>query len=163
MKRSSRAQSFVELGTGMVVLLPLVLAVIDMGFIGVGASINDAVCRDAVRAAASGPPSQKVKGIRKVGPGSEPYKRALSVLKMQAPSNASVSINEQMEIEENLEEDEPAEEIGGSVVGEISVRTTVSIVPPFQLQMFSGPVTLSSTHTQPYTYAKAPKEVKEEP
>ena len=161
--RSKKAQSFVELGTGMIVLLPLVLGAIDIAFIGVGASINDAVCRDAARAASAGTPAQKVKGTRKLGAATEPFKRALKVLKTQAPANASVSISDNMDIEEKLEEDAPPEEVGGSVVGEISVRTTCSVVPPFQLQMFSGPVTLSAVHVLPYTYAVAPKLPKEEP
>ncbi|HNG19502.1 MAG TPA: hypothetical protein PLI59_10015, partial [Candidatus Obscuribacter sp.] len=56
--RNKKGQGAAELVGAIVCLVPVILVVIDLGVVAIGAGINDAVCRDAARAAASGPPSE---------------------------------------------------------------------------------------------------------
>jgi hypothetical protein len=54
--RSIKAQSFVELAAGLIVLIPILLALLDLAIIVIAIQVNDTVCRDAARAASGGRP-----------------------------------------------------------------------------------------------------------
>ncbi len=51
-------QSIIELCAGLIILVPIIMALVDLAFVIASMQINDAACRDAARAAAAGPPSQ---------------------------------------------------------------------------------------------------------
>jgi hypothetical protein len=142
---------------GLIVGVPLILAGIDMGFIALGASINDGVCRDAARAAASGPPALQSTGEnRKVFPGQTPYVRVLSVIRKHSPSNLPLKVLERAEIVESVR-DLPSTTTGGAVDGDIAVKTTVSITPPFILRAYCpAGIELCSKHLMPFTYVVMP-------
>ena len=156
-RRRARGQSLVELCAGLVVGVPLILAGIDMGFIALGASINDSVCRDAARAAASGPPSsQSTSANRKVTPGQTPYQRVQAVIRKHSPSHLPLKVLDQADIVETVR-DLPSTITGGAVDGDIAVKTTVSITPPFILRAYCPTgIELCSKHLMPFTYVVMP-------
>lgn len=158
-KRSRAGQGLAELCAGLLIGVPLILAGIDLGFIAIGATINDAVCRESARAAASGPPADTLVGSRKVTAGQSPYKRAMEVVKEHS-TTAAIPINP--EITETVRY-YPIPEMGGAVDGEVAVKTTARVTPPFILRYLNGSTTvsLSSFHRTPYTYVLMPPPQKE--
>jgi hypothetical protein len=156
-QRGTRGQSLVELCAGICVGIPILLACIDMGFIALGATINDNVCRDAVRAAASGPPASETPAVgRRVQQGQSPHQRVLAVIKKHNPTNLPLKVLARPEIVENVRDVPPAV-TGGAVDGDIIVQTTVSITPPFILRAYCPTgIELSSKHLLPFTYVVLP-------
>ncbi len=153
-QRAQRAQSMAELAAGLAVAFPVLLCVIDLGYIAMGASSNDSVCREAAAAAASGPPSTTTApSTHTLNAGQSGYDLAVSVIKVHQPTKLPAQVSEQPTVSEQLN-DVPPPEQGGSVDGEISVTTTVLIKPPFLLGAYFGSngVTLSSKHVAPFTY-----------
>jgi hypothetical protein len=151
--RRKQGQGLAELCAGLIVCIPVVMTCIDLGFIALGASINDSVCRDAVRAAASGRPQVTNPTRHTVNPGQEPFLRAVSVIKTHNPTQLPIKISERPVIFEAVRDIPPAA-MGGAVEGEVEVKTTVVIVPPFVVRAIApGGVNLSSTHAIPYTYS----------
>ncbi|MBX9771824.1 MAG: hypothetical protein K2X29_10660 [Candidatus Obscuribacterales bacterium] len=51
-------QSIIELCAGLIVLVPIIMALVDLAFVIASMQVNDAACRDAARAAAAGPPTE---------------------------------------------------------------------------------------------------------
>jgi hypothetical protein len=152
--RQQSGQSAVELAAGLIVCVPILLCVIDLGFIAIGAAANDSVCREASEAAASGPPSTTIApSTRQLSAGQSGYDRAVAVIKIHQPTNAPAKVSEQPVVSEVLT-DVPPEDQGGSIDGEISVTTTVTITPPFLVGAYYGKngVNLSSKHIAPFTY-----------
>jgi len=155
--RRSIGQGAVELCVSMIVLVPIVLAGIDLGFIALGSTINDNVCRDAARAAGSGEAAEMFPGAAHlVQPNTPPYQRAVAVIKKQSPSNLPIRVMENPEVVETVR-DIPPKEMGGAIDGDIAVKTTVVIVPPCILKEFHPTgFTLSSRHIVPFTYVVLP-------
>ncbi|HIA50965.1 MAG TPA: hypothetical protein EYN91_02610 [Candidatus Melainabacteria bacterium] len=152
-KRHREGQGLVEVVGVLICVVPAVLLVIDLGMIAIGAGLNDQACRDAARAAASGPPSDLTKGEnRQVGAGTAPYDRAEAVVKKIYSTRLPMKVREKIETVETVR-DIPTD-IGGAVDGEISVKTTIDIFPPFLAGAIVGNqgYTLNSTHTVPITY-----------
>jgi hypothetical protein len=153
-KRRPRAQGAVELVGALVCLTPVALALIDCGIVALGAGINDAVCRDSARAAASGPPSELTTATERAVPaGKSPYDRAESVVKRMYASNVPAKVRDAIAVKETIR-DVPPSPVGGAIDGEISVQTTIDIYPPFLLGavMGSSGVCLTSKHIVPITY-----------
>lgn len=150
---AAKGQSLFELCAALMIGLPLLLACIDVAYIALGASINDSICRDATRAAASARPQKIEPSRHKVGPTQDAYLRAQAVVRTHNPSNLPIKVSEQVLVFE-LVRDLPPATMGGAVDGEVEVKTSVLIVPPFLLQAIvpSG-IILSSTHSIPYTYS----------
>lgn len=143
-----------ELAAGIAVAIPVFLAVIDLGFIAMGASTNDSVCREAAEAAASGPPStMTAPSSHALSQGQSGYDLAVSVIKVHQPTKLPAKVSEQPVVSEQLV-DVPPPEQGGSIDGDVSVTTTVVIRPPFLVGAYFGPggVSLSSKHVVPITY-----------
>ena len=139
--------------------MPIALTCIDLGTIALGATINDSVCRDAARAAASGPPGTQTAGSsRSVAPTEAPYLRALAVVKSQTPRNLPIKVQEQIRVRETLRDVPPAE-IGGGIDGDVDVSTSAIIMPPFLVSAVTGPngIILNSTHIVSYTYTMPQK------
>ncbi len=147
-------QGLAELCAGLVVIIPVALTCIDLGTIALGATVNDNICRDAARAAASGPPGLPLVGnARSVSPSQAPYQRALAVVRNQTPKNLPIKVAEQIQVVETLR-DVPSADIGGGIDGEVDVSTTAQIVPPFLVSAITGPkgIILNSKHIVSYTY-----------
>jgi len=144
----------IEMIGALIVCVPIVLSVIDLGFIAMGASANDSVCREAADAAASGPPSTNVApSTNQLSAGKSGYDLAVSVIKVHQPTNVPAKVSETPDVTESLT-DVPPPEQGGSVDGEISVTTTVVITPPFLIGAYFGKngLSLTSKHVVPFTY-----------
>lgn len=153
-KRNTNGSSLAELGGALVLMVPILLIVFDCLAICIGTGINDATCRDAARAAASGPPGQNLIGTgRTVTVAQPPYKRAKAVVKNVYQSNLPMKIRDNMDVVETVK-DIPPTTTGGSLSGEVSVETTIDIYPPFLVGAMVGEsgVTLKSKHVVPYTY-----------
>lgn len=150
---SDKGQSLVELCASLVVCVPIILACIDASYIAMGASINDTICRDAARAAASGKPQVVNPSRHAIGPAQDSFLRAAAVIKAHNPSNLPIKVNEQPLVFETVR-DIPPSNTGGAVDGEVEVKTTVLIMPPFLVNaLLPSGVNLSSTHSIPYTYS----------
>lgn len=137
-------QSLVEVCGALIVFIPLLLFLIDGLFIFLGASMNDSICRDAARAAASGPPS-RVDAI------ATPKGRALTVINHVYFSALPMKVRDTVDVKENVR-DIPPNSQGGFVDGEVTVGTTIDIYPPFSLGSGSTQIVLKSQHTVPFTY-----------
>lgn len=152
--RTCNGQGIVELVTALVCLVPVGLVLIDLGVVAIGAGINDAACRDAARAAASGAPSElTLADNRTIGPDKSPYQRAQSVIKKIYATNVPAKIRQNIEAIETIK-DVPAIEAGGAVDGEVSVKTTIDVYPPFIVGKVvgDGGIALSAKHIVPITY-----------
>lgn len=153
LNRNTAGQGLVEVVGVLVCLVPAVLLLIDLGMIALGAGLNDQACRDAARAAASGPPSLlAIADARAVGSGTPPHDRARAVVKKIYVTNLPMKVREQIEAFETIR-DVPTE-AGGAVDGEVSVKTTIDIFPPFVAGAVVGHngVTLTCKHSVPITY-----------
>lgn len=153
-RRTKSGQGSVELVGVLVCLIPVGLFLIDLGVVAIGAGLNDAVCRDAARAAASGPPSElTVADNRLVAPGQAPYLRAQSVIKKVYATSMPAKMRDNIEAIETVRDVPPAE-TGGAIDGEVSVKTIIDIYPPFIVGKIvgDGGVTLTSKHSVPITY-----------
>lgn len=152
-RQNRRGQGLVEVVCVLICLVPAVLLVIDLGMIAIGAGLNDQACRDAARAAASGPPSDISKGDnRMLGAGTSPYDRALTVVKKIYSTRLPMKVRENIEAVETVR-DIPTD-AGGAIDGEVSIKTTIDIFPPFLAGAVVGPtgVSIKCMHTVPITY-----------
>lgn len=152
--RSEKGQSLAELGAGMMVFVPIILLLIDCAIIMIGVSTNEALCRDAARAASSGPPGILVSGNHAVSTGGLPYKRALAVVKDIYKLGGMVKVKETLQVKEDLREPLPQNPQGGPVIGQVTVETTVDVSPPFLIRIFveNGIYEFKNTQSYPYTY-----------
>lgn len=152
--RFQSGQSMVELAAGLIICIPILLSIIDLGFIAMGAAANDSVCKEAASAAASGPPStSRAPSKNDLSAGQPGYDLAVSTIKVHQPTRMPAKVSEQPVVSEQLNDVPPAEQ-GGSVDGEVSVTTTVVINPPFLVGAYYGKqgVSLTSKHVAPFTY-----------
>lgn len=149
-----KGQGIAELVSALICIIPVVLIVIDCGMLAVAAGLNDSVCREAARAAASGPPGEStVAENRSVGVGKEPVERALSVIRRIYITNLPMKIRETITTLESVRGVPPVG-VGGAIDGEVSVQTVIDIYPPFLVGAVIGRsgIALKSKHTVPFTY-----------
>lgn len=152
--RLQDGHSMIELVAALIVFIPVFLAVADLVFIGIGASVNDSVCRLAAEAAAAGPPStSNAPSTRQLSAGQSGYDIAVSVIKVHQPTKLPAQVSDKPTVSEQLT-DVPPPQQGGAVDGEVSVTTTVVVTPPFIIGAFAGKdgLSLSSKHVVPFTY-----------
>ena len=150
--RRASAASIAELGAALIVVIPIVLILIDTAMLAIGVSINDSCCRDAARAAAAGPPAEATTGERNAGPGSEPYKRALDVVKNVWVTNLPMKVKDELKVREKIQ-DYPLAELGGAMDGEVGVETTIEVNPPCLVGAIVGhSISFKSFHSVNYTY-----------
>ncbi len=149
-------QSLIELVAILLVALPIVLILFDSAVIMMAVATNDAACRDAARAAASGPPGLLAEGNqRSVAPGDPPSKRAGAVLKRVYAPNGFLKILEHVDVHETIKSPIPtATTGGGAIIGEVTVRTTADVYPPFIVGHLTGdsPLEFQKEETFSYTY-----------
>ncbi len=148
-RRCSRrlsGQSLVELAAGVMVIIPVVLVLIDLTTIVLGVNMNNGICRDAARAASSGPPDKIQAG--------QPKQRAEAVVRKTAKPGGAVRVDNNVVITETVREPVPTQPFGGPVDGEVTVQTTVHIYPPFIVSAVvgSGGMDFTTSQTFPYTW-----------
>jgi hypothetical protein len=156
--RNRRGQSLMELGCGLIVAIPIMLALLDAGVILIGAAAADNLCRDAARAAASGPPGTLLTGQRTVDNSGEPVKRAKAVIKRIYSLGIPVKVREnELEVTESLQGPLPSTSYGGSINGNVVVSCTVDVCPPFIIGVVhQTAIPMKSRHSYPYTYVLPP-------
>lgn len=149
-------QSMFELAAILLVAVPLLLVLFDAAVIMMAVATNDAACRDAARAAASGPPALLAVGnSRAVSAGDAPGKRVSAVLKKIYAPGGYLKILDDVEIHETIKSPVPgAATGGGAVIGEVTVRTTANVFPPFIVGhvVGSGAIQFRKEETYSYTY-----------
>lgn len=144
--RHTHAQSTIELVVGLMVLVPIVLFAIDIGTIFLGATVNSGLCREAARCAAQAAPNA-------ISPGSPQARADLVVSAQAARSKGAVVVNPTCITTENVRPPIPTQPFGGPVVGDVTVRTSVDVYPPFILSAVGyKKVTLTNSQTFPFTY-----------
>lgn len=137
--RSSRGTA-IELTLGITLLIPILLMFIDCGFLVLGATLNDSICRNAARAASSGDPADADRRIESVLARSRSQNGPIRNVRVAAgyPINEGVNNN-------NI----------GPVGGQITVRTTMDVQLPAPIQFINiSQVTLSAQQTFPYTFVR---------
>lgn len=142
--RRKLGQSTVELVTGIIIFVPIVLLLIDVALLAMCSTTNDSVCRESARAAAKVPPDQS-------------EARAQQVI-VTANNNAGTVANYQLssctatQNAYNFIQNPPQQ--GGIVPGEVTVNTTCQVHPLTILNVIDGgkPITFNATQTFPFTY-----------
>lgn len=149
MVKRARAQSIVELVAGLIVLIPIVLIMIDIGSLYLASIMNSDICREAARAAANGPPGAVQTG--------EPQKRVDTVInRKRAMCAGNVTIDSPVQVTEAVRTPLPAKPFGGQVDGEVTVETVVTVRPPFLVQaIVPQGVKIRTSQTFPYTWVMA--------
>lgn len=141
----NRGQSTVELIAGVVIIIPLVLFLIDASIITVCSFKNDAVCREACRAAASGDPKD-----------------------CQAAATAEVEKANSGGFAKFVVENAKANNVEvpatghGLVSGSVTVKTSANVHAPFVIGLIVPNFKVESEQSFPITYNIPYKEEKEE-
>lgn len=145
-RRRGTGASSVELVFGLIMLIPVVLILLDLGFIMVSVFSNDSLCREACRAASATDPKDAEKIAQQIvgqaNAGGATHNRFKLVDK---PLLTTMKI--------------PPEEQGGLVEGNVTLKTGVEVMPMFLVgAMYGGkPITFVAQQTFPYTYVLQPK------
>jgi Flp pilus assembly protein TadG len=152
--RRDFGQSTVEILCGFVIFVPLILLAIDLVTVYSGYSLNSRVCRDAARAASSGPPNALAAG--------SPKQRADGVIRdvynevtvKKYNVLGTVHLHPDCVVTDQLTAPIPDSSLGGPIDGQVTVETTVDVIPPFLIKEFVGPkgISLTASQTFPYTY-----------
>jgi Flp pilus assembly protein TadG len=139
-----KGSSFVELATGLIVLIPIALAIFDFCIIVMGVQVNDSTCREAARVAASGNPLDAQSRAQAI------IDRANSHASSTASSFSLVSVLSTV----TPQDVQALGTFGGLLKGSVTVQTDVSIRPMIVQFVFSGgaPLHFRSEQTFPFTY-----------
>lgn len=153
-RRSSCGQSLIELAAGALVAVPILLGLLDCGVILIGVGANDLACRDAARAAASGPPGLLLAGTRTVSGAGAPLVRAKQVLNRIYHLGIPVKLRDDLlSVRERIWAPVPSVPDGGSINGSVDISSTIDIYPPFIVGLVThGSISMHSRHSFPYTY-----------
>lgn len=145
-RRRTTAASSVELVFGLIMLIPIVLILLDLGFIMVSVFSNDSVCREACRAASATDPKDAEKIAQQiVGQANNGGSTHNTFKLIDRPVLTTLKI--------------PPEEQGGLVEGNVTLKTGVEVKPMFLVgAMYGGkPITFIAQQTFPYTFVLQPK------
>ena len=144
---SQLGQSLVELGAGLLIVIPVILVGIDLATLYMGVNLNDTVCRDAARAASVGAPDAITSG--------EPLRRAQGVVSRANATAGAIRMDpSSVKVTESINS-LPKAPYGGPVNGQVTVTTSVNVYPPFLLSLMSQgqPQTFTTNKTFAYTWS----------
>jgi hypothetical protein len=156
-KRGSTAvgTSLIEVLLGLVLIVPILLAGIDLLTIFCCSIANFSLCKEAARAASQGPPDCVVKN--------GPQDRAARCIAQAKLPNSIVIIHPDVEVHENLQS-QPTDiaVYGGQVRGTVSVKTIADVTPMFVVPLVLGKrvIQLTAEQTYPYSWTVEPQSVK---
>ena len=144
MNRKKRGASIIEMVTGLIVVIPVILLLIDLVLITLGVQINDHAAREADRLAASGDPSQAQSRaqavIDRINKNTGGYVSNVTLKSLNFnPTNL-------------LATEASLIPYGGVVQGSVTVNTQVTVTPIAISCVYSGPYTFQSSQTCPITY-----------
>ena len=145
-RRTRQGASSVELVFGLMILIPVLLILIDLGFIMVSVFSNDSLCREACRAASSTDPQEAKRIADQI------------VARANAPGSKNTCYKLVDEPKQSALKIPPAEQ-GGLIEGNVTVKTAVDVQPMFLVGFLYGgkPITFVAEQTFPYTYVLQPK------
>lgn len=150
----------IELVSILLISIPILLTLFDAAIILIAVATNDAACRDAARAAASGPPGMMVECVnRLVGASDAPSKRATMILKKVYAPGGCLKISDEIQVHETVKSPVPSAGTGGgAVMGEVTVAINADVYPPFIVGHLVGemPIKLQKEETYAYTYVLPP-------
>lgn len=137
----------IELGAGMVVLLPIMLSLLDFSVVTLGAQSNDLTCREAARIAASGDPAEANDRVKAFITQANGRSRGMA-------SNFEL-VNPGVEFQPAniVQQAQALSDYGGPVQGMVTVHTKVH-VSPFLVRIIrpGKPIEFQSVHSFPFTY-----------
>lgn len=141
-----RGQSLVELGAGMVVIIPIILIIFDLSVLVIAVQNNDNACREAARIAASGDPSSaQVRAEAVVTRANAAAGGLVSNLRLVSvvltPANVATQVA-------------ALQPYGGTITGTVSVCTDLDVRPFIVQWIYAGgkPITVRSSQSFPFTY-----------
>jgi Flp pilus assembly protein TadG len=138
----------VELLCGIFVLLFIVLLLFDLTILLEAVNMNNSICREAARAAASGAPDALSHGA--------PLQRAEAIVQKYAKDSGMMRFRPVCVVKENLSLPLPTPPLGGAVVGQVTVETVVNIELPFNpWPLPHEGYSFTARQTYPYTYTVA--------
>lgn len=122
---SNKGQGIVELVAGIIVVVPIVLLLVDLGSLVIGVTSGDNVCREAARLASIGDPSQV-------------QQRAQQVINEANASKGGIIVNYTLNQAAAQNVQIPPAASGGVVQGNVSVDSSITVAPPFILKAMAG-------------------------
>lgn len=140
-RRTAKAQSLVETVAGLVVLVPVVLALLDIGVLVIAGTISNNLAKQAARAAANTTDEKAadlaVQDAAKQFPASSTFTNAKLSIRDYDPQKGSKAYN---------------------YMGSVTVDATVTVVLPVPVPMFNvGPsVNISTQSTEPIVAVPPP-------
>lgn len=145
-ERRLSGQSLVELGAGLLVIVPMILVILDLAMLVIAVQTNDNACREAARIAASGDPASA-------------QLRAQSVIARQNRTSGGMVSNFRI-VAVDLVPPDVTQQVaaltpyGGTITGTVTVSTDVDIRPFVVQWVYSGgaPLTFRSRQSFPFTY-----------
>jgi hypothetical protein len=148
------AQSLIEVTVGIIVMVPVALVLTDLGVILYGVQLNDATCRNAVRAAASGDPNQATPRVQAVIDRANSRTTGIvSNFKLVQPVETVITSQPQAE-RDPISGDEITS--GGPVNGTICATTEVDIKPFAVHGIYGGksPLKFQSKQSFPISFVR---------
>jgi hypothetical protein len=150
LRRRSAGQSLIELCVGLIIFVPVILVLIDLGVMLFGVELNDKNCRIAVRAAAAGSPAEAQVRAQSVLRESESARH----IDMLGQSQIVLPVNVAVSSEPQSEKDFAAEKQifpGGPVIGTATVTTEIRINSLFIHVLYGAksPLLFRATHSEP--------------
>jgi len=164
-RRRNSAQSTVELVTGIIIFVPIVLLFIDLALVAMASTTGDSVCREAARAAAKAPPvvyTQTGGSVPAVTySGDLSTNRAQAVIDAANTNKGSVQqyaldsiAFDQTSLTFNNAGTGNIPQQGGLWPGTVTVTTSCTVHPLSVLNVINGGqgIKLSSSQNFPFTY-----------
>lgn len=149
-RRRGAGASSVELVFGLMLLVPVALVLLDLGFIMMSVFSNDSLCREACRAAAATDPKDAEKIAEQIVSKANTTGGTHTVYSLAGkPELTGLKV--------------PPAEQGGLVEGSVTTHTSVEVKPMFLVGIFYGgkPINFVTQKTFPYTYVMQPAPKKE--
>lgn len=143
-QRKKNGASLTELCVGLLIAIPVFLFAFDCAKLIIGVQINDKICREAARVAASGAPSSaELRAGSVVTRANEEKMGKIADLRLVSVSNTARPADIQA-VQRN----------GGTVTGTVTVTTAVDINTFFASWLNPGRqfLTFQSKQSFPYTY-----------
>lgn len=155
-ERSRKGQHLVEAAVVCICLIPIALFLLDVTFIFLASNLNDAVCRDAARAAATAEPTLTQAGTVPLASSRPNYERAQSVVANAYTQQAKdKSYIEALILDPNQSKIRlrtvPNSPSGGSYQGTVTVITQVKVKLPVVVPPVTSPITLATEASFPLT------------
>jgi len=144
-KRHSAGLSTAELAAGLIVAVPLFLAIFELAMILIIAQATDAVTQEATRVAAAGDPQQASKRVQLVINQANQQQRIMS---SQMSLGACTFNPANLLVQEST-----MIPFGGTLNGDVTVQINCQIKPwLFSLFTNNQPLTFKSQKTYPFSY-----------